>query len=145
MYGISHFPFESTLGLPYDFHSVMHYRWESDMHSSAWTLRPRSEYIAIAGKSGGGRDLSPLDIRRANLLYAVSVQHSVNTSTVTVQVTLTGYFTSARTAKGKRGCATLPRSSPNQKCRIFFREHARTFGSHEYVAQSMLFIGCGSL
>ena len=55
-----------TLGLGYDIQSIMHYDRNSFSRNGADTIRPR---VQTSSSFGNARELSPLDIAKANRLY----------------------------------------------------------------------------
>ena len=55
----------NSLGVPYDFSSIMHYHNESFAKSGTFTISSKERGIPF----GGAPELSPLDIKQTNLLY----------------------------------------------------------------------------
>ena len=66
----------TTLGLPYDYNSAMHYGMFHMTKNRRPTILPRDRSITRLG----GRSLSPLDIFKANVLYNCLGKLSVHVS-----------------------------------------------------------------
>ena len=54
-----------TMGLPYDYESIMHYKMTDGTRNGAYTILPKKKGVVKMGNDA----LSPLDIRKTNLMY----------------------------------------------------------------------------
>ena len=60
----------NTLGLGYDFASIMHYSRLARSRNGNETITANKPNIFLSGTSDGIQELSPLDILKANTLYS---------------------------------------------------------------------------